>query len=61
VLAFAVYWPALHGPPLFDDSLYIFDNPYIEVPSRENVFALLDPFGYAKIHFVNYARARLRL
>lgn len=59
-IAFALYGPALHGPFLSDDYVYIgAANPWTSQLSAENVLAVLDPTGDARFHQANYAPVHL--
>jgi hypothetical protein len=60
-LALALYWPALEGPFVSDDFAYLVTHPYTTPLSLENVLAILDPFGPAKLHAANYAPIHLLL
>ena len=60
-LALALYWPALAGPFVSDDFAYLVTHPYTTPLSLENVLAILDPFGPAKLHAANYAPIHLLL
>ena len=59
-IAFALYAPALHGPFLSDDYVYIgAANPWTSQLSAENVLAVLDPTGDGRFHQANYAPVHL--
>jgi hypothetical protein len=60
-LALALYWPALEGPFVSDDFAYLVTHPYTTPLSWENVVAILDPWGPAKLHAANYAPIHLLL
>lgn len=58
-----IYGPALQGTFLSDDQHYVWDNPYIQDPTVENLGAILDPRtevaslvnNYAPVHLLLYA------
>jgi hypothetical protein len=56
-----VYRAALHGPFLSDDFGYIVTNPYTSSLARENLAAMLDPGGAARLYTANYAPVHLLL
>ena len=56
-----VYRAALHGPFLSDDFGYIVSNPYTSALAWENLRAILDPFGPARLYTANYAPVHLLL
>jgi hypothetical protein len=60
-LALALYWPALDGPFVSDDFLYLVGHPYTAPLSAENLLAILDPWGPAKLYAANYAPVHLLL
>ena len=60
-LALALYWPALEGPFVSDDFAYLVTHPYTAPLTLENVLAILDPWGPAKLHAANYAPVHLLL
>ncbi|HVN36950.1 MAG TPA: hypothetical protein VMW19_02095 [Myxococcota bacterium] len=60
-LALALYWPALEGPFVSDDFAYLVTHPYTTPLSWQNVLAILDPFGPAKLYAANYAPIHLLL
>jgi hypothetical protein len=60
-LAFAIYWPALDGPFVSDDFLYLVGHPYTSPLSWQNVREILDPWGHAKLYAANYAPIHLLL
>ena len=60
-LAFAIYWPALNGPFVSDDFLYLVGHPYTSPLSWQNVREILDPWGHAKLYAANYAPIHLLL
>jgi tetratricopeptide (TPR) repeat protein len=59
-LALAVLQPALSGPFVSDDHLYL-GHPYTSELSLANAIAILDPFGPAKLHTANYEPVHLGL
>jgi hypothetical protein len=56
-----VYRAALHGPFLSDDFGYIVANPYTSGLRWENLRAIFDPFGPARLYTANYAPVHLLL
>lgn len=60
-LGFALFRPALVGPPVSDDLVYIVYNPYIAELSAENLREILDPWGAPATNTVNYAPVHLLL
>ena len=56
-----VYRAALHGPFLSDDFGYIVSNPYTSALSWENLRAIADPLGPARLYTANYAPVHLLL
>ena len=60
-LALCVYRAALHGPFLSDDFGYIVSNPYTSALAWENLRAIVDPFGPARLYTANYAPVHLLL
>ncbi len=60
-LALLVYRAALHGPLVSDDFGYISANPYTASLSAENLAAILDPRGEARLYTANYAPLHLLL
>jgi tetratricopeptide (TPR) repeat protein len=60
-LGLAALRPALHGPPVSDDFIYIVYNPYLTSLSAANVLAILDPWGPVTANTVNYAPVHLLL
>jgi hypothetical protein len=56
-----VYRAALHGPFLSDDFGYIVANPYTSELRWENLRAIFDPFGPARLYTANYAPVHLLL
>jgi protein O-mannosyl-transferase len=60
-LAFAIYWPAIDGPFVSDDFLYLVGHPYTSPLSWQNVREILDPWGHAKLYAANYAPIHLLL
>ncbi len=54
-LAFAIYLPALDGPFLSDDLIYLVMNPWVETLSFESIVAIFDPTGEARFQGANYA------
>jgi hypothetical protein len=61
LLALAIYRGALAGPFVSDDLGYIVTHPYTEELSAENLRAIFDPFGPAKLYAANYAPIHLLL
>jgi hypothetical protein len=59
VAAVALYQPALRGPYLFDDIIYLVSHPYTESASLANLAAILDPFGDARFYSANYEPVHL--
>ncbi len=59
-LALAILQPALAGPFVSDDHLYV-NHPYTSELSVANAVAILDPFGPAKLHTANYEPVHLWL
>ena len=55
----AIYWPALPGPFISDDIMYLGLNPYVQVASLEHVRAILDPFGDMALMSANWAPVHL--
>ncbi len=55
LIAFAIYLPALGGPFISDDLIYIVMNPWTESISIESVFGIFDPTGEARFQGANYA------
>ena len=58
-ISLAVLEPALRGAFINDDFSLIVKHPYLNPFNRENLIAILDPFGDAAIHGVNYAPVML--
>ena len=58
-VATGLYHPALRGPFLFDDVIYLVSHPYTETLSVANVVAILDPFGHARFYSANYEPVHL--
>jgi hypothetical protein len=58
-IAWAIYTPALEGPPISDDVVYL-ESPFVRQLDRERIGAILDPWGQAK-YFAsgNYAPVHL--
>jgi hypothetical protein len=56
-----VYRAALHGPFLSDDFGYIVTNPYTSGIRWENLRAIFDPLGPARLYTANYAPVHLLL
>jgi len=54
-ITLAVLEPALRGAFINDDYALIVNHPYLNPFNEENLIAILDPFGGAAIHGVNYA------
>jgi hypothetical protein len=61
LLALVIYQGALTGPFVSDDLGYIVTHPYTEELSAENLRAIFDPFGPAKLYAANYAPIHLLL
>lgn len=61
VLALGVHAPALHGPFVSDDYLYLGGNPYVQQPGASNFAAMLDPRSEATSSVQNYAPLTLLL
>ena len=59
-LALAILHPALTGPFVSDDHLYL-GHPYTSELSPANAVAILDPFGPAKLYTANYEPVHLGL
>ena len=57
-LALAVYWPALHGPFISDDALFIVLNPWTSTLSLESLLEMFHPWGEARTAS-NYAPLHL--
>jgi tetratricopeptide (TPR) repeat protein len=60
-ISLAVLEPALRGAFINDDYSQIVNHPYLNPFNAENLIAILDPFGGAAIHSVNYAPVMLLL
>jgi len=60
-ISLAILQPALRGSFINDDFSLIVKHPYLHPLNRENLIAILDPFGHAAIHGVNYAPVMLLL
>ncbi len=60
-IVLAILGPALHGEFINDDYGVFVRNPYLTPFGRESLSAILDPFGGAAIHGVNYAPVMLLL
>jgi len=60
-ISLLVYRAALHGPFLSDDFGYIVANPYTSGLRWENLRAIFDPFGPARLYTANYAPVHLLL
>jgi tetratricopeptide (TPR) repeat protein len=60
-ISLAILQPALRGAFINDDYSMIVRHPYLTPFDRENLIAILDPFGDAAIHGVNYAPVMLLL
>ena len=58
LLAFAIYWPALYGPFISDDALFIVLNPWTASLSPENLLEMFHPWGDARAA-ANYAPLHL--
>jgi hypothetical protein len=59
LMSFALLQPALHGEFINDDFVYIINHPYVNPLNAENLIEILDPFGAAMLHGVNYAPVQL--
>ncbi len=59
-LALAILQPALSGPFLSDDHLYV-NHPYTSELSAAGVVGILDPFGPVKLYTANYEPVHLLL
>ena len=57
-LALVIYGPALHGPFISDDALFLVGNPFTATLSPENVLVMFDPWGEARTAS-NYAPLHL--
>ncbi len=60
-LCLLVYRDALYGAFVSDDIGYIASNPYTSALGAENLAAMLDPRGEAKLYTANYAPVHLLL
>jgi tetratricopeptide (TPR) repeat protein len=60
-ISLAVLQPALHGAFINDDYSLVVNHPYLKSFDRENLIAILDPFGDASIHHSNYQPVTLLL
>ena len=60
-VALALYWPALTGPFVSDDVLYIILHPWTAELSLDRTLGILDPTGEARFHQANYAPLHLLL
>ncbi|HXV37682.1 MAG TPA: hypothetical protein VEC18_11065, partial [Myxococcota bacterium] len=58
-LALAMLRPALRGAFINDDYPLIVNHPYLRTLDAQNLAAILDPFGDASLHGVNYAPVML--
>jgi tetratricopeptide (TPR) repeat protein len=54
-ISLAVLEPALRGAFINDDFPLVVNHPYLNPFNQENLIAILDPFGGAAIHGLNYA------
>jgi hypothetical protein len=61
LLCLVLYWPALAGPFVSDDIAYLVTHPYTGALSPENLRAILDPWGPAKLYTANYEPVHLLL
>jgi hypothetical protein len=59
-VAWLVYTPALHGPPIADDVAYLL-NPWVRDPTPAHVVEILDPTSQATRALRNYAPLRALL
>ncbi|MGE4608887.1 MAG: hypothetical protein AAEJ52_19300, partial [Myxococcota bacterium] len=59
LIGFVLLQPALHGAFINDDFVYILNHPYVNPLNAENLIAIFDPFGAAKLHGANYAPVQL--
>ena len=59
--AAALYWPALTGPLVADDMVYVAANPWTSELSLQRVLEVLNPMGDARFYQVNYAPLHLLL
>ncbi len=55
LISFTLLQPALHGDFINDDFVLIINHPYLNPLNAENLIEILDPFGAAMLHGVNYA------
>ncbi len=60
-ISLAVLQPALRGAFINDDYSLVVNHPYLNPFNQESLIAILDPFGGAAIHGVNYAPVMLLL
>ena len=57
-----IYWPALQGPLLGDDHVYLTWNKFVRGPlSFETLAAMWNPWGPATLEIANYAPVHLML
>jgi hypothetical protein len=61
LLGFGLYGAALSGPFISDDIGYLVTHPYTASLSFENLVAIFDPFGPARLYTANYAPLHLLL
>jgi hypothetical protein len=61
LLCLTLYWPALSGPFVSDDIAYLVTHPYTGALSPENLRAILDPWGPARLYTANYEPVHLLL
>ncbi len=54
-ISLATLEPALRGAFVNDDYAMVVNHPYLNPINEENLIAILDPFGGAAIHGLNYA------
>ena len=60
-ISLAVLQPALRGAFIHDDHSLVVNHPYLSPFNEENLIAILDPFGGAAIHHLNYQPVALLL
>jgi tetratricopeptide (TPR) repeat protein len=60
-ISLAILEPALSGAFINDDYALVVNHPYLSPFNEENLIAILDPFGGAATHAVNYAPVILLL
>ncbi len=59
LLALAIYRPALDGPFISDDRMYLPENPWVQALTLENLKVLLDPAGPPARETQNWAPLHL--